>query len=46
MAPEKIISLMTDRQLNDIVRFCTKPDAIPIFKELIQHIISGLAMLQ
>ena len=30
MAPEKIISLMTDRQLNDIVRFCTKPHAISI----------------
>ena len=30
MAPEKIISLMTDRQLNDIARFCTKPYAISI----------------
>ena len=30
MAPEKIISLMTDRQLNDIVRFFTKPHAISI----------------
>ena len=30
MALEKIISLMTDRQFNDIVRFCTKPHAISI----------------
>ena len=30
MSPEKIISLMTGRQLNDIVRFCTKPHAISI----------------
>ena len=30
MAPEKIISLMTNRQLNDIVRFCSKPYAISV----------------